>query len=198
MALYVVTYHTFSEPWLQELLSFGTKSLAHRFSLPAFRRNLLVLSSVKKHVADYSKHGSRTFGNIGKDLPNYTASSPRSVQSDSTNFIPQRVRRGFYIIIGYGSYDAVAQRTSGHNSWSSHTVVAALWIMAAYCIISVFWWQMIPPAMEKRSPTAAGGFSLCNMKSPGPNLRAVCHHLLHGLYISKIIFIHTGVQKYIH
>lgn len=174
------------------------KSRVHCSSLPAFRRNLLVLSSVKKHVEDYSKLGSSIFWNIGKKLPNYTASNPRSVQYDSTNFIPQTVRRVLYIILGYGSYDAVARRTSGHNSWSSHTVVAALWIMAAYCIIPVFWWQMIPPAMEERSPTAVGGFSLCNMKSPGPNLRAVCHHLLHGPHISKILFIHTVVQKYIH
>ena len=174
------------------------KSRVHPLSLPAFRRKVLVLSPVKKQFADYSKHGSSAFWNIGKKLPNYTVSSPRSVQSDSTNRIPQTVRRIFYIILRYGSYDAVARRTSGHNSWSSHTIVAALWIMAAYCIIPVFWWQMIPPAMEERSPTAAGGFSLCNMKSPGPNLRAVCHHLLHGPYISKIIFVHTGVQKYIH
>jgi len=81
---------------------------------------------VKKHVEDYSKLGSSIFWNIGKKIPNYTASDPRNVQYDSTNFIPQTVRRVLCIILGYGSYDAVARRTSGHNSWSSHTVVAAL------------------------------------------------------------------------
>ena len=174
------------------------KSRVHHFSLAVFRMNLLVLSSVKKQTVDYSELGISTFWYIGKTLHKYAASRPRSVQSDSTNCIPQTVRTVFYITLGYGSYDAVARRTSGHNSWSSHTVVAELWVMAAYCIILVLWWQMIPPAMEERSPTAAGGFSLCNMKSPGPNLRAVRHHSLHGPYISKILFIQTGVQKYIH
>jgi hypothetical protein len=56
---------------------------------------------------------------------------------------------------------------------------------------------MIPPAMEERSPNAAGGFSLCNMKSPVPNLRAVCHHLLHGPYVFKFVFIHTRLYKII-
>jgi hypothetical protein len=77
-------------------------------------------------LADYSKHGSSTIWNIGKNLPNYTASLPINVESDNTNCNPKTVRTVFGVILEYGSYDVVARRTSGHNSWSSHTVVAAL------------------------------------------------------------------------
>jgi len=66
------------------------------------------------------------FGTLARSYPTTRRQVPEVCNLTAPTASLKEVRRVLYIILGYGSYDAVARRTCGHNSWSSHTVVAAL------------------------------------------------------------------------
>lgn len=57
---------------------------------------------------------------------------------------------------------------------------------------------MIPPAMEERSPTAAGGFSLCNMKSPGTkSVPCAIIYFMVLIFLKFFLFIQVYSNIYI-